>query len=137
MDAARLLLESGSNANNRANKGEPILWSACFHQKNTIVHRLLQYGATVTDKDPFLGETLLHKLADCGTWEHHAKTMVLLEHGANPTIRSNQGKLPLDVACARRVSFEKDRATNMNVIYLLFQRMIGDASLSFKKQKQV
>ena len=139
VDAARLLLESGANANNRDNKGKSILWTACFHQKNTVVRLLLQNGATVNDKDALSGERLLHKLATPRkSLEHHAKTMeVLLEHGANPRIQDNQGKLPLDVACADvwGVRHSERDTENMNVIYVLFQRMIGDASLSFKKQK--
>ena len=49
-----------------------------------------------------------------------------------PSILDYQGKLPLDVACAGEV---ESSARTMNVMYILFQRMIGDASLSFKNFK--
>ena len=46
------------------------------------------------------------------------------------------GWLPLGVAFALDVIAEYGKARNMTVIYILFQRMIGDASLSFKRQKR-
>ena len=133
VDAARFLLEKGSNPNNRDNDGNSILWTAYFSQ-NTVVRLMLQHGATVNDKDPLSGETLLHKLANCKSRPFHAETMeVLLEHGGNNRIRDNQGKLPLDVACARKVD-DRERATDMNIIYVLFQRMLGDASLRSRNE---
>ena len=141
VDVARLLLESGSNPNSKDNEGNSIFWTVCLNRTDTMVRLLLQHGAaiTISDKNPLSGETILHKLAGRFTWPHfslQAKIMeMLLEHGANPRIRNNQGKLPLDVACAWVPTFKFEGPRITNVIYLLFQRMIGDASLSFKKQK--
>ena len=134
VDCVRFLLENGSNANDGDDEGNSILWHACsLRHNNEVVRLLLLHGATVTDKDPLSGETLLHVLAKSPI--HDGKTMeVLLEHGANPRIRDNVGNLPLDVACARKVDSQDHSARNMNDIYVLFQRMIGDASLSFKQQ---
>ena len=105
-----------------------------FNLDNMAVIRLcFEHRATVTDKDPFSGETILHKLANSKSlWFNGKELELLLEHGANPRIRDKEGKLPRDVACAREVdSWERD--SKMTAIYILVQRRIGDASLSFKK----
>ena len=137
VEAARLLLENGSNANNRDNEGNSVLWTACSCFP-AVMRLLLQHGATVTDKDPLSGKTLLHRLAKSLAHDDAEKTMeALLEHGADPRVRDSKGKLPLDVACAKKVALKADSATNMNAIYILFQRMIGDGSLTFRKQKSM
>ena len=97
-----------------------------------VIRLCFEHRATVTDKDPFSGETILHKLANSKSlWFNGKELEVLLEHVANPGIRDEEGKLPRDVACAREVdSWERD---SKNDCYILVQRRIGDASLSFKK----
>ena len=137
MDAALLLLENGSNPNNRSwSIGYSILLTACIRRNRSLVRLLMQHGATVDEKDPLSGETNLHKLAK-SPWHDVESIELLLEHGANPRIRDNEGKLALDVACARKVDSSRDMASNIDVIYVLFQRMIGDASLSIKKRNHM
>ena len=82
----------------------------------------------------FLAGLILHGIARSeSNLKCDGKVMeVLLEYGANPRkILDSQGRLPLYVACAREVARWDDiaRTRNMKIIYVLFQRMIGDASL--------
>ena len=120
VDAVRLLLENGANANARDDMEDSILSDACFHHDNTAVRLLLmEHGAiiTVTMTRTFVRETLLHKLAKQPWLDEEAMEM-LLEHGANPRIREyNQGRLLLDVACGWNHS-----ANYMNDIDVLFSR---------------
>ena len=135
VEAARLLLESGSDANSRDNGGRSILGlpvsvntvpscAFCCNTEPPSTTKIL-----VAEKRSFIG------LPTITIWKNTPKTMeLLLEHGANPRIRNYQGNLPLDVACARLASDKEDSARNINVICILFQRMIGDASLRLKQQ---
>ncbi|GES64776.1 hypothetical protein ATEIFO6365_0009026500 [Aspergillus terreus] len=47
------------------------------------------------------GDTLLHHLAQGGHWWHEEAIRYLLQHGADPNVRSNDGKTPLCYALQR------------------------------------
>ena len=81
---------------------------------------LLKRGANANHRNP-TGKPLLHLAA--GSWANEGSVRVLLEFGANPRSKDQNGKLALELAC------KKGR---LGCIYLLFQRMITDGSMTFK-----
>jgi ankyrin repeat protein len=121
---ARLLLERGSTP-------EHCLWAAAFAEDKEAIDLLVRSGARVDpvteDETPFLGAikwsrfvgaermlrhganvnfqnskglTALHLVLKKNTDRKHV--LMLLRHGADPTIRSRDGKSPLDLVRNRR-----------------------------------
>jgi ankyrin repeat protein len=124
LSLARFLLEQGSTP-------EYCLWAAGFADDVEAIDLLVRHGARVDpvteDETPFLGaikwsrfaaaERLLHHGADVNFQNSKGVTALhlvlkkdsaprhvamLLGHGADPTIRSKDGKSPIDLVSRRR-----------------------------------
>ena len=121
----QFLLANGADMNSTSNYGNSVLWSACLGGKNAeIVRLLLQHGAAVhlNTRSKGSGRTILHEISLRS--ERYVKVMeVLLQYGAKPKITDSRGNLPLHVACQNG---------SLGAIYVLFQRMLGDGSISFR-----
>ena len=115
-EMVRALLEAGANANARNRNDEMPLHEATLHGDIDLVHLLLEAGAAVNARDG-AGNTALHYALSFGNRILHmlrAKGIntplhlvgngpaelvrALLEAGADPTLRNNEGNTPVDLA---------------------------------------
>ena len=90
-----LLLDRGADINSRnENNATPLLAAAAFNDMPGITALLLKRGADIhaLGKD---GDTPLHFAAG---FNKPDVVTLLLEHGANPSVRDNNGKTPFDWA---------------------------------------
>ena len=72
----------------------PLHRASALPNSEVVVVTLLKAGADVHLTDAF-GDTALHWASFCG---HPASVTVLLEHGADASIKNHDGKTPLDAA---------------------------------------
>jgi len=97
LDILRYLLDHGASANQTSDNGFPALVYLCRGDKGEQpekIELLLEYGVQVNEAGP-KGRTALHYAATAG----FLKVMtILLNHGADFTIRDVQGETPLQQA---------------------------------------
>ena len=92
-----LLLAAGASFNVRSNDGGTPLMNAAFNGATDCVKLLLARGGDALELDAqnSYGRTALHWAA----WQGHSEIVqLLLLAGADPTIRNNHGRTPLDLA---------------------------------------
>ncbi|MCJ1250208.1 hypothetical protein MMC30_007434 [Trapelia coarctata] len=95
---AEFLLDNGADIDATDDLGRTALYS-CFFNSNTLaekrkVHILILRGANV-NRRAFDGTTLLHVAARSGSVGYLG---LLLNSGADPTVRDADGETPLDIA---------------------------------------
>jgi len=98
-DTVAFLLEAGVDPNGKTENGETALMFGSGVRRAAVVRALIGAGARVNERDD-QGMTALHHALD-GTGERRHLTEVvqlLLEAGANATIRDGRGRTPRDVA---------------------------------------
>ena len=128
LHAVRCLLLAGANANTKNKSGVSALSYASLRPYPENVCSLLQYGA---DINAVKDERTLHLLAAYCLFDRTKIMEILLDHGANATIKDGNGKLPLDVACELTLNKSYEKTANIGAIYVLFHAMYGDGSLGF------
>ena len=97
LDILRYLLDRGASPDQIADNGFPLLVYLCRGDKGEHpekIELLLEYRASVNAVGP-KGRTALHYAAAAGFLE---VMTVLLDHGADFTIRDDQGETPLHLA---------------------------------------
>jgi hypothetical protein len=97
---AKVLLERGADPNARDGDGRTVLHYAVKSLNRDVV-ALVVRGGNVNARD-VRGETPLRYLVrECARWESgqcREIAMLLLEHGADPTVPDARGATPLDSA---------------------------------------
>lgn len=98
LPAVQQSLSQGGNPNGKGRTGlTPLMFASLSHtpEREQIIRALLANGADpnkpVTKSGRFEGQTALHIARSSEAVE------ALMEHGANPTLRDKQGRLPADV----------------------------------------
>ena len=106
-----LLLEHGANPNIQKHDGETPLHLAVWEGHHKVVELLLEHGANPNIQENKYGYTPLHDAVNRCLKNKFGRTplhftvsryhvvdvvRVLLDHGADPTIRDNKGRTPLD-----------------------------------------
>ena len=86
-DVVRILLEHGADVNTRSDTGMTALH---FAQSGEVVRVLLKHGANLTEDEE--RKTPLHYAVQ---YRSVKPVRLLLEHGADPNARSNDGSIPL------------------------------------------
>ena len=101
-----LLTEPGSNANWLDDEGKSLLHVGCtdrgeghVHTRVAMLRLILTAGANVDYAEPQYGDTALHYAAANGQLELIEQ---LLLHGADQTLKDNEGQTPRDIAMARQ-----------------------------------
>lgn len=98
LTVAKVLLAHGADITATDDYGRMPVHAAAFSYQGTdILALLIDQGADVNAVSNF-GETPLHLAARYGQAAH---VKMLLEHGAKPGIKDNEGKTPMDHASAR------------------------------------
>ena len=88
-------LENGVCVDETSNNAEAILWSSVANRKS-VTKLLIKYGANVNMRSRFMNHTPLHCAAGANALE---TTILLLENGANPENKNENGNTPLHEAC--------------------------------------
>lgn len=124
----RVLLKHGRADPNRMARKLKNEWTAlddaCRCGAVTIARLLLKYGADPNIQPRFTGQTALHQAALKG---HEVVVQLLLDRGARLTVRNQQGKTPMDVACENE---------QLGAIFVLFQNGIGEGLIQMKPKEQ-
>ena len=95
-DVLEALIRGGADVNFRAPDGSTALHNAAAHNSDAesrAIHILVKHGANVNAQDR-QGFTPLHAAIDR---VHAAAAMTLLDLGADPTIRDNEGRTPVQL----------------------------------------
>lgn len=91
-----LLLERGANVHHKDVFQRGMLHSAAINARSEIIEMLLDFDPTLdVNVQDVNGKTTLHDAARSGS---EATTKILLERGADPTIKDNFGRTPIYVA---------------------------------------
>lgn len=90
-----LLISYGAAVNLKDRKGWSPLYLAVQRDHLKSVSNLLKAGASTTDRDPILRETVLHRAVSCG---NEAMVRLLLDYGASTNVRDYQQRTPLHLA---------------------------------------
>jgi uncharacterized protein len=101
-----LLIRAGADVNIADSNGETALWIAVTDKPDEVIEELLKKGANpnVQARAPgFPGYTPLHMAAMNGSTK---SVELLLQYGADPAIRNDEGATPLDIT---NVRFEEVR----------------------------
>lgn len=93
--SVKIALENGANANQLDNNGRLPLHNAVINRHSDVVNLLIPKTTDINQKETTLGNTPLHIAAINGDNE---SSKVLFEAKANPKIKNNKGKTPLDYA---------------------------------------
>ncbi len=96
VDCVRVLVEGGASVDKGDQFGRTPLHLAASKEHCEIVTYLLEKGASVNSRDDRLGQTPLHFAGNA------AVAKELLRWGADPNMRSSDGKTPIDVARTSR-----------------------------------
>ena len=95
-----LFIKKGVDVNVQTNEGTSPIHEAAFIGDYDSVKLLIDNGIDVNVRDS-LNTTALHVLAGSKNVEEHPKVVkLLLDSGANKTIRNNDEKIPLDIAAS-------------------------------------
>nr|XP_046260537.1 ankyrin repeat and SOCS box protein 9-like isoform X2 [Scatophagus argus] len=86
------LVQHGADVDQYIEQSGPPLHTACSNQHLSTVKKLLELGASVNSS--VSGDSPLHIAARLSSPE---LVSVLLDHGANHSLRNSEGKLPLDL----------------------------------------
>lgn len=89
------ILKTKPNPDNRDSSGGTALHAAMFQKNIQIVEMLIDYGLDVNAIGPKNGYTPLH---DAVWGNNPAAAKLLLEKGADPTIKNKEGQTPLEKA---------------------------------------
>ncbi|RYG40785.1 hypothetical protein EON79_21990 [bacterium] len=91
---AELLIAKGANLRAAAPEGDTFMASSATYGATDFLETGLRHGLKIDERDPKRGITPLHMAAKYGRAE-----MVgwLLDHGANPELRSSNGNRPIDL----------------------------------------
>lgn len=93
------LLKAGADINKTIEEGwTPVLQAAMDGQGDSI-RFLAAQGAKLDEKETFFGHTALHKAVRLG---HAEAAAVLIEKGADRTLRDRSGKLAIDTICEQK-----------------------------------
>ena len=95
VSASKVLLVAGADPTLRTASGRSVMDVASTHGRVQIVKILLQRGFDVTAVDYTLGHTPLHLAAKYGRLD---VARLLLKAGADPLVRDNRERTPLDFA---------------------------------------
>lgn len=90
-----LVAREGKADVNACREGDPLLHWVAFKGYEDSIQTLIRLGADVNKRDDIFMETPLHVAAKYGNWE---VAQVLLENGADYTIKDKVGRTPLDKA---------------------------------------
>jgi ankyrin repeat protein len=99
VEAVRILLAAGAAVNARDNEGAAPLHEAASLPPGKSAHGRLEVARLLLDADAYVnepdksGRTPLHRAASLG---HTQLVHLLLQRGADPAARDDQGKAPLD-----------------------------------------
>jgi ankyrin repeat protein len=100
------LMRAGADVNVADSNGETALWAAATTGPDEVFDELLRRGANPNVRVTamgFPGYTPLHMAAYSGSTK---KVALLLQYGADPAIRNDEGQTPLDIT---NVKFEEVR----------------------------
>ena len=89
------ILKTRPDPDNRDSSGGTALHAAMFQKNIKIVEMLIDYGLDVNAIGPKNGYTPLH---DAVWGNNPAAAKLLLEKGADPTIKNKEGQTPLEKA---------------------------------------
>ena len=98
LEAIDLLVRSGASLDPVTEDETPFFFAIKW-SRFTAAERLLTHGADVNFQDS-KGLTALHKVLRKNSDRRHVE--MLLRHGADPALRSRDGKSPLDLVRSRR-----------------------------------
>ncbi|KAM4609286.1 ankyrin repeat and SOCS box protein 9-like [Polymixia lowei] len=87
------LVQHGADVDQHIEQSGSPLYTACSNQHLSTVRKLLQLGASVNSR--VAGNSPLHVAAHLSSPE---LVSVLMEHGADHSLRNSEGKRPLDLA---------------------------------------
>ena len=99
-ESVKLLLEVGADTNLKGDFGDTALIATIRRNKEhlEIIQQLLDHNANI-DEQGYNGETALMKAAaDLSRWGKQKTITLLLESGADPTIRDNEGETAADIS---------------------------------------
>lgn len=110
--AIETLLKAGADIHATDKNGVTALHHAVRFRSPTAVDTLLEHGADVNQACKRSGSTPLHRAVTStgapGTAGRHAEAIqiitLLLNHGADPTIRNKQGKQPIDYVTDKTIA---------------------------------
>lgn len=94
-------IDSGANIHMTDN-GIGLLETAQKHGSHNAARLLIEKGLDVDQKLGRLNDTLLHK---CVRQGDGGMVLLLLQEGADPNHRNNQGQTPLDIAGRKREDY--------------------------------
>ena len=104
LDLIKILLKKGANINETDKNGVSPLHRAVRYRNPKVVEFLIKRGANVNYADKRNASTALHKAVfNSGAPSTKRKSeeaieiiKILLDNGANPNLKNNKGKLPID-----------------------------------------
>ena len=108
-ESVRLLLEAGADTNLKSKDGYTALINtikgiASNKEQVEIIKQLLDHNANIDEQDSD-GETALIKAV--GWYRQRGIIALLLESGADPTIKDNKGRTAADIARSRNEGLAK------------------------------
>ena len=104
LDLIKILLKKGANINEKDKNGVSPLHRAVRYRNPKVLEFLIKIGANVNYADKRNASTALHKVVfNSGAPSIKGKSdeaieiiKILLDNGANPNLKNNKGKTPID-----------------------------------------
>ncbi|MEZ0261321.1 MAG: ankyrin repeat domain-containing protein [Alphaproteobacteria bacterium] len=121
------LLKAGADINKTIEENWTPVLQAAMDGQGDAIRFLAAQGAKLDEKETFFGHTALHKAARLG---HVDSVAVLIEKGADRTIKDRHGKRALDEICAQKHLPEPDMTRCKDAIAKLF----SDADAADRKK---